>query len=85
LLGLGLGLTSWLCWGVSDFIGGFSARRLPPLFVMIPARPSATAVSVPVVVGIALALLAAAGFGCYFVGVQSSARADPMWALLGSS
>ena len=34
--------------------------------------------------GIALALLAAAGFGCYFVGVQSSARADPMWALLAS-
>ena len=34
--------------------------------------------------GVALALLAAAGFGCYFVGVQSSARADPMWALLAS-
>jgi drug/metabolite transporter (DMT)-like permease len=33
---------------------------------------------------VALALLAAAGFGCYFVGVQSSARADPMWALLAS-
>ena len=34
--------------------------------------------------GVALALLAAAGFGCYFVGVQSSARADPVWALLAS-
>ena len=33
---------------------------------------------------VALALLAAGGFGCYFVGVQSSARADPMWALLAS-
>jgi drug/metabolite transporter (DMT)-like permease len=181
LLGLGLGLTSSLCWGVSDFIGGLSARRLPLLFVMVFSQAvglavvigvvavrgtgapdlarllpaiggglagiaaltgfyralaigtmsvvapiAATGVSVPVVVGIArgdqpaasqlvgivvavigvvlasrehgpgiedrgasrasvaLALLAAAGFGCYFVGVQSSARADPMWALLAS-
>jgi drug/metabolite transporter (DMT)-like permease len=181
LLGLGLGLTSSLCWGVSDFIGGISARRLPLLFVMVSSQAvglavvigvvairgtgapglvrllpavggglagiaaltsfyralaigtmsvvapiAATGVSVPVVVGIArgdhpaasqligiviavigvvlasrehgpgiedrgasrasvaLALLAAAGFGCYFVGVQSSARADPMWALLAS-
>jgi drug/metabolite transporter (DMT)-like permease len=181
LLGLGLGLTSSLCWGVSDFIGGLSARRLPLLFVMVSSQAvglavvigvvairgtgapalvrllpavggglagiaaltgfyralaigtmsvvapiAATGVSVPVVVGIArgdhpaasqlvgiviavigvvlasrehgpgiedggasrasvaLALLAAAGFGCYFVGVQSSARADPMWALLAS-
>jgi drug/metabolite transporter (DMT)-like permease len=181
LLGLGLGLTSSLCWGVSDFIGGLSARRLPLLFVMISSQAvglavvigvvairgtaapdlvrllpavggglagvaaltsfyralaigtmsvvapiGATGVSVPVVVGIArgdrpaasqligiviavigvvlasrehgpgiedrgagragiaLALLAAAGFGSYFVGVQSSARADPMWALLAS-
>jgi drug/metabolite transporter (DMT)-like permease len=181
LLGLGLGLTSSLCWGVSDFIGGLSARRLPLLFVMVFSQSvglavvigvvavrgtavpdlarllpavggglagiaaltgfyralaigtmsvvapiAATGVSVPVVVGIArgdrpaasqlagiviavigvvlasrehgpgiedrgasrasvaLALLAAAGFGCYFVGVQSSARADPMWALLAS-
>jgi drug/metabolite transporter (DMT)-like permease len=181
LLGLGLGLTSSLCWGVSDFIGGLSARRLPLLFVTIASQAvglavvigvvairgtgapdltrllpavggglagiaaltsfyralaigtmsvvapiAATGVSVPVVfgiargdrpaasqligiviavigvvlasrehgpgiedrgasrAGIALALLAAAGFGCYFVGVQSSARADPMWALLAS-
>jgi drug/metabolite transporter (DMT)-like permease len=181
LLGLGLGLTSSLCWGVSDFIGGLSARRLPLLFVMVSSQAAglavvigvvairgtdapalvrllpavggglagiaaltsfyralaigtmsvvapiaATGVSVPVVVGIArgdhpaasqligiviavigvvlasrehgpgiedpgasrasvaLALLAAGGFGCYFVGVQSSARADPMWALLAS-
>jgi len=181
LLGLGLGLTSSLCWGVSDFIGGLSARRLPLLFVMVFSQSvglavviavvairgtgapglvrlvpavggglagiaaltsfyralaigtmsvvapiAATGVSVPVVVGIArgdhpaasqlvgiviavigvvlasrehgpgvedrgsgragiaLALLSAAGFGCYFVGVQSSARADPMWALLAS-
>lgn len=181
MLGLGLGLTSSLCWGVADFIGGLSARRLPLLFVMVfsqgvglamviavvvargkgapdlvrllPAMGgglagiaaltsfyralaigtmsvvapiAATGVSVPVVVGIArgdrpaaiqligivtavigvvlasrehgpgvedhaasrasiaLALAAAAGFGCYFVGVQSSARADPMWALLAS-
>lgn len=181
MLGLGLGLTSSLCWGVSDFIGGLSARRLPLLFVMISSQAvglavvigvvavrgtsapglvrllpaaggglagiaaltsfyralaigtmsvvapiAATGVSVPVVVGIArgdhpassqlvgiviavigvvlasrehgpgiedrgasrasiaLALLSAVGFGCYFVGVQSSARADPMWALLAS-
>ena len=181
MLGLGLGLTSSLCWGVSDFIGGLSARRLPLLFVMVSSQAvglavvigvvairgtgapalvrllpavggglagiaaltsfyralaigtmsvvapiAATGVSVPVVVGIArgdrpaasqligifiavigvvlasrehgpgvedrgasragiaLALLSAAGFGCYFVGVQSSARADPMWALLAS-
>ena len=181
MLGLGLGLTSSLCWGVSDFIGGLSARRLPLLFVMVSSQAvglavvigvvairgtgapalvrllpavggglagiaaltsfyralaigtmsvvapiAATGVSVPVVVGIArgdrpaasqligiviavigvvlasrehgpgvedrgasragiaLALVSAAGFGCYFVGVQSSARADPMWALLAS-
>jgi drug/metabolite transporter (DMT)-like permease len=181
LLGLGFGLTSSLCWGVADFIGGISARRLPVLFVMVFSQAvglavvigvvavrgtgapdlarllpavggglagiaaltgfyralaigtmsvvapiAATGVSIPVVVGIArgdrpaatqlvgiviaivgvvlasrehgpgiedrgasrasvtLAVIAAAGFGCYFVGVQSSARADPMWALLAS-
>jgi drug/metabolite transporter (DMT)-like permease len=97
LLGLGLGLTSSLCWGVSDFIGGLSARRLPLLFVMI----SSQAVGLAVVIGVVAIRgtgapdlarllpavgggLAAGGFGCYFVGVQSSARADPMWALLAS-
>jgi drug/metabolite transporter (DMT)-like permease len=35
VLGLALGLTSSLCWGVSDFIGGTQARRLPLLFVMV--------------------------------------------------
>jgi drug/metabolite transporter (DMT)-like permease len=181
LLGLALGLTSSLCWGISDFVGGISARRLPLLFVMVSSQAvglvlvivvlavrgtgapdlvhllpaaggglagvaaltgfyralaigtmsvvapiAATGVAVPVVVGIArgdrpagiqligiltavigvvlacrehgpgiearaasrasvaLALLAALGFGCYFVGVQSSARYDALWALLAS-
>jgi drug/metabolite transporter (DMT)-like permease len=35
MLGLALALTSSLCWGVSDFIGGTQARRLPLLFVMV--------------------------------------------------
>jgi hypothetical protein len=48
LLGLGLGLTSSLCWGVSDFIGGLSARRLPLLFVMV----SSQAVGLAVVTGV---------------------------------
>lgn len=35
MLGLGLGLSSSLCWGVSDFIGGLQARRLPVLKVVL--------------------------------------------------
>jgi drug/metabolite transporter (DMT)-like permease len=181
LLGIALGLTSSLCWGVSDFLGGISARRLPLLFVMVASQAvglaavivivvargtgppelvkllpamggglagvvaltgfyralaigtmsvvapiAATGVAVPVIVGIAdgdrpaapqlvgivvavigvvlasrehgpgieeraasrasivLALLAALGFGCYFVGIKSSAGADVLWALLAS-
>ncbi len=29
---------------------------------------------------VALALLAALGFGCFFIGVRASARADPLWS-----
>jgi uncharacterized membrane protein len=49
LLGLGLGLTSSLCWGVSDFIGGLSARRLPLLFVMVFSQSVGLAVVIGVV------------------------------------
>jgi drug/metabolite transporter (DMT)-like permease len=183
LLGIGLGLCSSLCWGVSDFIAGTQSRRMPVLRVLLVSQSlglvgvgivvavrgsgppsfvqllpaiggglagtaalgafyralaigsmsivapiSATGVAVPVVVGIAsgdrpaavqllgivgaiigvvlasrehgpgvpddartasrttimLSLLAAIGFGCYFVGIRSSARHDVLWALLAS-
>lgn len=177
MLGVGLALSSSLCWGISDFIGGVQSRRTavlrvvlitqavglvvlgvilavrgqgaPALHRLLPAvgggvvgvaglaafyralsigtmsivAPiAATGVVVPVVVGIAggehpaapqvagiaaaivgvvlasrerdhrgsptqagrssvaLALLAALGFGCFFVGLRSSSRADPLWA-----
>jgi drug/metabolite transporter (DMT)-like permease len=177
VLGLVLALGSSLCWGVSDFLGGLQARRLPLLRVMlvtqavglvglgallavrgvpapalhrlapafgagvaglialtsfyrglaigtmsIVAPISATGVAVPVLVGIAggerpaalqivgiiaagvgvvlasreagpgvvatpqaraslgLALVAALGFGLFFVGLRSGARADAWWA-----
>ncbi len=35
MLGIALGLSSSLSWGVSDFIGGIQARRLPLLRVML--------------------------------------------------
>ncbi len=35
MLGIALGLSSSLSWGVSDFIGGLQARRLPLLRVML--------------------------------------------------
>jgi drug/metabolite transporter (DMT)-like permease len=180
VLAVAIALSSSVCWGVSDFIGGIQARRLsllnlmllsqglglaclivvvtargsapPHLVRLLPAVAagiggiaglaafyralaigtmsivapiSATGVSVPVVVGIAsgdrpaalqvagilaaiagvvlasrersagserkiarasigLALLAAIGFGGYFVGMRSSARADVLWALLAA-
>jgi drug/metabolite transporter (DMT)-like permease len=178
VLGLALALSSSVCWGVADFIGGTQARRLPLLRVMLVSQAvglagvtvlviahatappdlgtllpavgagvagigaltafyralaigtmsivapiSATAVAVPVIVGIAggehptalqvagivaatagvvlasreddsalhqhriprasilLALLAALGFGTFFVGLRASARTDVVWAL----
>ncbi|MDQ6605893.1 MAG: DMT family transporter [Actinomycetota bacterium] len=180
MLAIAIALSSSVCWGVSDFVGGIQARRLsllnlmllsqaigcaclivlvaargsapPHLVRLLPAVAagiggvaglaafyralaigtmsivapiSATGVTVPVVVGIAsgdrpaalqiagilaavagvalasrersagserqiaraslgLALLAALGFGGYFVGMRSSARADVLWALLAA-
>jgi drug/metabolite transporter (DMT)-like permease len=180
-LGLALALSSSLCWGVADFIGGTQARLIPVLRVilisqgvgligvvvllvargkaapgyehMLPAigagvagivaltafyqalaigtmsivAPiSATAVVVPVIVGIAggdrpsalqlagiaaatlgvvlasreddkalherrvsrasigLALIAALGFGTFFVGLRASARSDVLWSLFAA-
>jgi drug/metabolite transporter (DMT)-like permease len=181
VLALVLALSSSLSWGVSDFIGGVQARRLPVLQVMLVSQAiglaallvvlaasgvgppdlarllpaaaagvagiaaltafyralaigtmsivapiAATGVCVPVVVGIAggehpaaiqlvgilaatvgvvlasrepgaqsergraartsiaLALVAALGFGSFAVGLRSSARADVLWALLAA-
>jgi drug/metabolite transporter (DMT)-like permease len=181
MLALAFALSSSLCWGVGDFIGGLQARRVPLLRVilvsqavglvvlvavvavrgvgppdvvkMLPAVAggvagiaalsafyralaigtmsvvapiSATGVAVPVVVGVAsgdrpaalqlagilaasvgvvlasresgpglapkadskasvaLALLAALGFGSFFVGLRISARVDLVWALVSS-
>jgi drug/metabolite transporter (DMT)-like permease len=181
MLGIALALTSSVCWGVADFMGGTQARRIsllrvllisqavgllgvtvfivarrasPPEFVrLLPAvggglagilaltgfyralaigtmsvvAPiSATGVVVPVIVGlaqgdrpaalqlagiaaasvgvvlasrehgpgveepaasrasIALALVAAVGFGSFFVGMRASARFDVAWALFAA-
>jgi drug/metabolite transporter (DMT)-like permease len=178
---LALALTSSLCWGVSDFVGGLQSRRVPLLVVMlvsqwvgllglvvllavrgtgppeiarllpaalagtaglaalaafyrglaigtmsIVAPIAATGVAVPVIVGVAggdrpgglqlaglvaatvgvilasregdassasaerkrisigLALVAALGFGSFFVGLRISARADVPWALFAA-
>lgn len=177
MVAIALALSSSVCWGVSDFIGGLQARRdsvlrvmlisqgvgvvclvvvlsvraaaPPPMVKLLPAAAaglggvialsafyralaigtmsivapiSATGVAIPVVVGIAsgdrpaalqmcgiaacvvgvvlasrehseastghvaraavlLSLVAAAGFGAYFVGMRSAARADVPWAL----
>jgi len=181
MLGLAFALSSSLCWGVGDFIGGLQARRVsllrvllvsqaaglvvlvvvvavrgmgpPDVVKMLPAVAggiaciaalsafyralaigtmsvvapiSATGVAVPVAVGVAsgerpaalqlvgilaasvgvvlasresgpglapkagsrasvaLALLAALGFGSFFVGLRISARVDLVWALVSS-
>jgi drug/metabolite transporter (DMT)-like permease len=178
---LALALTSSLCWGVADFVGGLQSRRVPLLVVMlisqwvgllgllvllglrgtgppelirlvpaalagtaglaalaafyrglaigtmsIVAPIAATGVAVPVIVGVAggdrpgglqlaglvaatigvvlasregdvsdvsaarrrtsigLALVAALGFGSFFVGLRISARTDVLWALLAA-
>jgi drug/metabolite transporter (DMT)-like permease len=178
---LALALTSSLCWGISDFVGGVQSRRMPLLVVMlitqwvgligllvllalrgtgppeiaklvpaalagtaglaalaafyrglaigtmsIVAPIAATGVAVPVIVGVAggdrpgglqvaglvaatigvvlasregdasgasaarkrlsigLALIAALGFGSFFVGLRISARTDVLWALLAA-
>jgi drug/metabolite transporter (DMT)-like permease len=183
VLGLPLALCSSVCWGVSDFVGGMQARKVPLLRVLvisqglglacvavilairgtgppafahvwpalaaglagtaalaafyralavgsmsIVAPISATGVVVPVAVGIAggdrpaaiqlagivaasigvvlasreqqhdvessdtrmapatiaLSLIAALGFGSFFVGIRSAARVDVLWALFFS-
>ncbi len=180
MFAIAVALSSSVCWGVSDFVGGMQARRLsllnlivlsqgigltclivvvaargsapPHLVRLLPAVAagiggvaalaafyralaigtmsivapiSATGVAVPVIVGIAsgdrpaalqvagilaailgvvlasreesadserrivrasigLALLAALGFGGFFVGMRSSARADVLWALVAA-
>ena len=181
MLGLAFALSSSLCWGVGDFIGGLQARRVsllrvllvsqaaglvvlvvvvavrgmgpPDVVKMLPAVAggiaciaalsafyralaigtmsvvapiSATGVAVPVAVrvasgerpaalqlvgilaasvgvvlasresgpglapkagsraSVALALLAALGFGSFFVGLRISARVDLVWALVSS-
>jgi drug/metabolite transporter (DMT)-like permease len=181
MLALAFALSSSLCWGVGDFIGGLQARRVsllrvilvsqaaglvvlvvvvavrgmgpPDVVKMLPAVAggvagiaalsalyralaigtmsvvapiSATGVAVPVAVGVAsgerpaalqlvgilaasvgvvlasresgpglapkagsrasvaLALLAALGFGSFFVGLRISARVDLVWALVSS-
>jgi drug/metabolite transporter (DMT)-like permease len=181
VLALALALSSSVCWGVADFVGGLQARRLPLLRVMLVSQSvglvglvallavrgtgppdllrlvpaavsglagiaaltafyralaigtmsivapiSATGVVVPVIAGVAggerpaalqlagivaaivgvvlasreqeqshdarrasrssigLALIAAVGFGSFFVGLRSSARADVAWALLAA-
>ena len=181
MLALAFALSSSLCWGVGDFIGGLQARRVsllrvilvsqaaglvvlvvvvavrgmgpPDVVKMLPAVAggvagiaalsafyralaigtmsvvapiSATGVAVPVIVGVAggerpavlqlagilaasvgvvlvsresapglapkegarasvaLALLAALGFGSFFVGLRISARVDLVWALVSS-
>jgi drug/metabolite transporter (DMT)-like permease len=178
VLALGLALTSSLCWGVADFVGGVQSRRVPLLRVILVSQAvglvavvvvlavrgvpppalarllpaiggglagiaalsafyrglaigtmsivapiAATGVAVPVIVGFAggehpqalqlvgiaaavlgvvlvsrdagvgpdarrvtrasigLAIVAALGFGAFFVGLRASARADAMWAL----
>jgi drug/metabolite transporter (DMT)-like permease len=180
-LALALALGSSLCWGVADFLGGITARRIAVLRVMLVSQAvglvgvivllvlrgkgppgfqallpavaagvtgiaaltafyralaigtmsivapiAATGVAVPVVVGVAggdrpsalqlagiatavvgvvlatreqdgalrerslarasigLAVVAALGFGCFFVGLRSSARHDVLWALFAS-
>jgi drug/metabolite transporter (DMT)-like permease len=181
VLALALALTSSLCWGVADFIGGVQARRVSllrvilvgqavgvlPIAVVLAARGvpppeltrllpaiggslagiaalsafyralaigtmsivapvAALGVSVPVIVGIGggedpqviqllgiaaavigvvlvsretgleprarrvsrasigLAIVAALGFGAFFVGLRASARADAFWALFAA-
>jgi drug/metabolite transporter (DMT)-like permease len=39
MLGIGLGLASSVSWGVSDFLGGLQARRMPVLSVVIVSQP----------------------------------------------
>jgi drug/metabolite transporter (DMT)-like permease len=182
VLGIVLALTSSVCWGVADFLGGTQARRVPLLRVLLVSQTvgllgvtllvavrgtgapdmvrllpaaggglagmlaltgfyralaigtmsivapiSATGVAVPVIVGlaqgdrpaalqlvgivaasvgvvlasrergpgvqqprgstrasIALALMAAVGFGSFFVGMRASARFDVPWALFAA-
>ncbi|MHB8659138.1 MAG: EamA family transporter [Solirubrobacteraceae bacterium] len=181
MIALTLALSSSVCWGVSDFVGGLQARRVPLLWLilvsqsvglacvivvlaargqgtpeltrMLPAAAaglggvvalsafyralaigtmsivapiSATGAAIPVIVGlasgdrpavvqlvgilaalvgvvlasrepgeeprqrraartsVALSLVAAAGFGAFFVGIRASSQADVPWALFAS-
>lgn len=52
LLAIALGLGSSIAWGVSDFLGGFQARRLPVLTVLLVSQP----VGLVLVVAYALAV-----------------------------
>ena len=50
MLGIALGLSSSLSWGISDFIGGLQARRLPLLRVMLISQGIGFAAVILVVV-----------------------------------
>jgi hypothetical protein len=40
VLALALGLSSSLCWGVADFLGGTQARRFTVIAVMLVSQGS---------------------------------------------
>lgn len=57
----------------------------PPSVVGSAARISSPSVGRSAArTSVGLALVSAAGFGCFFLGLHASARADPLWATLAA-
>jgi drug/metabolite transporter (DMT)-like permease len=74
MLGIALALGSSLCWGVSDFLGGLSSRRISVLAVLLVSQP----------VGLVLALtvaLAAGGSALSGADIATAVGAGAMGVL----
>ena len=71
LLAIALALASSLCWGVADFAGGLTSRRLPAAVVLLGQQVAGGLICVALVVATAEALPVVAD------GLAVAARAAP--------
>src|SRR5947207_987820 len=72
-----LSLAASSCWGVADFLGGLQSKRVPGAVVLCVVGGAAAGV-----LGVALALVAAVGFGSYFVMSDAAADDSVLWLLV---
>src|ERR671928_143387 len=84
---MGLALGAALSWGVSDFLGGVTSRRLPLLWVLFFTQAVGLAIALPIALLRTTpsfetpTLLAALGFGGFFILLHEASAHDVFWAV----